>query len=553
MQVHDVRSAVPRAFHRVGPAPPDAILDLRIALVQNDFPGLEKKLMDVSMPGSPLYGQHLSKTEAQVFVAPKPESEAAVGEWLADNGIEAKRISPAGDWLAFSISVGKASELLAAEFSVYNHTPTGKTFIRTLEYSIPASLKGHLNFVHPVTAFVQPFARRTFDMFTSARGTGNRTARAARNLPPNATIPSSCEFFITPQCLLDLYGIPAASAANSTSRFGLGVNGFDDQFASKLDLSLFLDTFRPDLPLNTTFAFQSVDDGKNPQGTLDAGIEANIDIQYTVGIAAGVPTTFFSIGTNSTDGVGGFMDLALSMLSQDTLPVVVTSSSFGFNENELTPNVVANLCNMYAHLGVLGLTFVFNSGDGGVAGCVSEECTAFVPTFPSSCPFVTSVGATTGIPEVAASFSSGGFSNVLNPLNFQEEPIQRYLARLGRTNQGLFSPIGRGFPDIATQGEDVEIVLRGVVGAVSGTGCCAPVIASIFSLLDDELAAVGRAPLGFVNPLLYSLAGTAAFTDITNGSNPGCGTDGFPALPGWDPVTGLGTPNYIALRTALGL
>lgn len=33
-------------------------------------------------------------------------------------------------------------------------------------------------------------------------------------------------------------------------------------------------------------------------------------------------------------------------------------------------------------------------------------------------------------------------------------------------------------------------------------------------------------------------------TDIKNGSNPGCGSSGFKAVPGWDPITGLGTPNY---------
>jgi tripeptidyl-peptidase-1 len=38
------------------------------------------------------------------------------------------------------------------------------------------------------------------------------------------------------------------------------------------------------------------------------------------------------------------------------------------------------------------------------------------------------------------------------------------------------------------------------------------------------------------------------FNDITVGSNPGCGTDGFPASPGWDPVTGAGTPKYEKMR-----
>ncbi len=47
---------------------------------------------------------------------------------------------------------------------------------------------------------------------------------------------------------------------------------------------------------------------------------------------------------------------------------------------------------------------------------------------------------------------------------------------------------------------------------------------------------------GFLNPLIY--AHPEVFTDIVEGSNPGCNTDGFPAAPGWDPVTGFGSPNY---------
>lgn len=49
-------------------------------------------------------------------------------------------------------------------------------------------------------------------------------------------------------------------------------------------------------------------------------------------------------------------------------------------------------------------------------------------------------------------------------------------------------------------------------------------------------------PVGFINPVLYEHP--EVFNDITSGHNPGCGTYGFEAVEGWDPVTGLGTPNY---------
>ncbi|KAJ2996430.1 hypothetical protein NUW54_g7241 [Trametes sanguinea] len=69
MQVHETRQSIPSAFKLVGPAAPDTMLDLRIALVQGDMAGLEKALMDVSDPASPLKGQFLSKEQVTVSIS----------------------------------------------------------------------------------------------------------------------------------------------------------------------------------------------------------------------------------------------------------------------------------------------------------------------------------------------------------------------------------------------------------------------------------------------------------------------------------------------------
>jgi tripeptidyl-peptidase-1 len=60
-------------------------------------------------------------------------------------------------------------------------------------------------------------------------------------------------------------------------------------------------------------------------------------------------------------------------------------------------------------------------------------------------------------------------------------------------------------------------------------------VAAIISLLNDYQLSHGRPALGFLNPWLYG-KGAAGLRDITTGSNPGCGTDGFSAAVGWDPV-----------------
>ncbi|KAH9010175.1 hypothetical protein EDB83DRAFT_2530874 [Lactarius deliciosus] len=75
-------------------------------------------------------------------------------------------------------------------------------------------------------------------------------------------------------------------------------------------------------------------------------------------------------------------------------------------------------------------------------------------------------------------------------------------------------------------------------------------VAAIISLLNDYLITNGRPPLGFLDIRLYD-DGFAGLNDITSGSNPGCGTDGFSAVPGIlfiPPVTGLGTPDFEKLQ-----
>ncbi|KAF8531378.1 subtilisin-like protein [Gautieria morchelliformis] len=537
--VHERREAVPEGFVSNGAAPPTTNLDLRIALVSNNLAGLEAALYDVSTPSSSLYGQHLSKEEVEAFVAPSSATATAVNEWLSSNGLTASPVSPAGDMLSFSLPVSKANELLAADFAIFTHQATGEQTIRTLSYSVPAALANHIEFVHPTTAFPIHTGGAPLVLTPIPHGA---------NVSPDA-VPASCATLVTPACLEAQYGIPASVPSQTASQ--IGVSGFLNQFAQQADLTSFLTAFRPDISPTTAFALQTLDGGSNPQRASRAGIEANLDTQYTVGIAGGVPVTFISVGSRNTDGIDGFLDI-INFLISEASPPQVLSTSYGFNEPGIPLSIANSLCNAYMQLGARGVSIFFSSGDGGVSGSQSQTCTTFIPTFPSGCPFLTSVGATTGIsPETSASFSSGGFSNLFGIPAYQSSAVSGYLATLGNTNAGLFNTSGRGFPDVSAQGENVVIFDGGQEGTVAGTSCSTPIFASTVSLLNAELLAAGKPVLGFLNPFIYANPGV--FTDITTGSNPGCNTNGFPATTGWDPVTGFGTPNFAALKTAVGL
>jgi kumamolisin len=84
-------------------------------------------------------------------------------------------------------------------------------------------------------------------------------------------------------------------------------------------------------------------------------------------------------------------------------------------------------------------------------------------------------------------------------------------------------------------------------GVIGGTSAVAPLWAGLAALLNEKL---GR-PVGYLNPVLYRLA-VDSFRDIQKGDNDISGGGKlYQAGPGWDPCTGLGSPNGAALLEAL--
>ena len=88
---------------------------------------------------------------------------------------------------------------------------------------------------------------------------------------------------------------------------------------------------------------------------------------------------------------------------------------------------------------------------------------------------------------------------------------------------------------------------------VFGTSASTPTWASFITAVNDARIAAGKATVGWANPALYSSSFADVFNDITVGDNFACGPSqnlGFVAAPGWDPVTGLGTPDFEKLLSA---
>jgi len=238
------------------------------------------------------------------------------------------------------------------------------------------------------------------------------------------------------------------------------------------------------------------------------------------------------------------------LLVESKVPQTITTT-FGADERDMPQVLAYRICYLFAQLGVRGVSVLVASGDDGVGlgNCKDRSGNVrFIPTFPASCPFVTSVGGTKKYePEEAAELSGGGFSDYFPRETYQDDAVAGFLRNLGNKYEGLYNPKGRAFPDIAAQALSFEIVNNRQPVLWTGTSCAAPTVASIISLLNDYRIFKGKKPLGWLNPWLYSRA-FAGLNDITLGSNPGCETEGFSASVGWDPVTGLGTPDFDRLE-----
>ncbi|KAF8185613.1 peptidase S8/S53 domain-containing protein [Mycena galopus ATCC 62051] len=314
------------------------------------------------------------------------------------------------------------------------------------------------------------------------RASKNTVSKRKRTLDRRQLAP--CEDIVRPVCLQEFYGIPNTTISGSTTNT-IGVQGFVGEYANVEDLSTFLDEFRPDIAGNT------------------------------------------------------FSDTINWLLSQSNPPTVFTTS-YGNAESDFTQSAATSVCNGYMQLAAIGISMIFSSGDGGASDS-EEGCMSFVPMFPPTCPYVTSVGGTFFQPPTAFVSSAGGFSNYFAVPSYQAADTSAYLESIGDEYSGMYNPNGRGFPDVASEWE---------VTSVGGTSCASPIFASFIALVNDRLIAAGKPVLGFLNPVLYS-TGKGGLDDVAVGRR-FC-IDGWNSIAGWDPVSGLGTPDFAGMMTSLGI
>jgi subtilase family serine protease len=198
-----------------------------------------------------------------------------------------------------------------------------------------------------------------------------------------------------------------------------------------------------------------------------------------------------------------------------------------------------------------GITFFSGSGDNGATDYADLQATKLSTTpttdFPADDPYVMGVGGTTLIrnatmfQETAWSGSGGGFSQFFPTPSFQQSLPAAVQSQLNHR---------RGVPDVSGDANPSTAMANYFAGQwlpIGGTSAATPLWAAIMAIADQM---AGHA-LGYINPGLYKVAQSAHyaqdFHDIVVGNNSntvnGVLVQGYSAVTGWDPVTGLGSPN----------
>ncbi|KAI9727809.1 MAG: vesicle formation at the endoplasmic reticulum [Cirrosporium novae-zelandiae] len=571
LQIFERLATVPPGWKQVSVPSPTRRLRFRIAIKNEHEALFEQLVLDISTPNHPKYGQHLSKTELKSMLRPSASATEAIIGWLSDEGIPARDIEDDGDWINFYASVADAERIMNTRF--YNYQSNDVTLMRTLEYSVPQKLHKYIQMIQPTIRFgqIRPQRSLVLDHF-KLDSDSTHVKDQTDDCVLDATF---CNTTITPSCLRALYGLDNFTQPTNISNT-LGICGYLDEWAKYDDLEVFLEEYAP-YAVGSNFSWVSINGGLLTQDSSQDDVEANLDMQYGLSLSYPAPVTYYSTAglgelvpdldqptqaDNENEPYLEFLHYVLA-LDDDELPTTLTTS-YGEDEQSVPESYAKSTCSLFAQLGARGVSVLFSSGDSGVGeGCLKNDGsnkTAFLPVFPASCPYVTSVGGTYHVePERAISFSSGGFSEYWSRPSWQNESVSAYLEILGDQWDGLYNPSGRGFPDVAAQAYNFSVVEDDgtTVDRVGGTSCSSPTFAAIISDVNSVLIANGKSPLGFLNPWIYQY-GKDGLTDIVHGGSTGCtGTDSssglagryvphasWNATEGWDPVTGWGTPKF---------
>jgi subtilase family serine protease len=567
----------------LGAAPKSFPVTLQLGLVA-DQQGIANAARYGSDPSSPTYGQYPTLTElAQRWGAPAARRRAVL-QALRAVGAHGT-VDVTGLRVTARMTIGRMEQLFGRQWSLYTTSSAG-TYV-ALPVGRPRAPKGLLGNVDTV-AGLSPFVVRrgspTLGLTESTRpaasstgpyagGTPTRTGTVGQNCISRhgpAALASPVGFF--PDQLLTAYGIAPLHQQGLRGQ-GVKLAIVGEAPTPPADVALF----------RSCFGFAGTPLRIHGAAGVPSILESSLDAMVVSAVApqlAAFDLWVRPLQDNSDDGdVEGFLRLLAAPLEAArtgaSLPDVV-SVSYGTCEAKVARSSAARTLveRTLAAYASLGITVVVASGDYGSSTCADGVPAAKLTaadkkpyvSWPASSPWVLSVGGTnlTLNPDNSIA-STGVWNDTVFPAPFTKTGA-------GGGGPSLFGPRPwwqplpssapanrRLVPDVAAFADTAPgyliICSTGVLGCfshqlgqsvafVGGTSAATPLVAGMIALWIQHAREQGDPKVGFVPPLLYSMAASHpnAFVDVTLGSNAIYNASCCQARAGYDLASGLGSP-----------
>ena len=578
----------------------DAV-NFRVYLGWRDEAGAEALARAVSDPSSASYRKYLTPAQFRQRFAPSQSDVGDVQSWLRNQGFSVDYTPANNHYVAADGSVSQVESAFAVKLNEYS--VDGKTLrAPASELSVPSSLTA-------VTAVIG--IDESADLVHPDRvGTDASPSAGFRNAPPcseywGAKLATTLPTYkgaiqpyapcgATPQQLRGAYGIEGSGYDGS----GQTVAVIDAYASPTIAQDVNQYSSRHGLPtLKGGQLDQVVSPGtyrrpenkkQDPEGWYG---EQTLDIEAVHTMAPAAKIVYVGSPNNYRD-----LDAIMNTVVDKHLAQIVTNS-YGYPGEFLPPGFIKPHNDTYMQAAIEGIGLYFSSGD---SGDELANLGVASPDWPASSPWVTAVGGTSlgvtaangyygetgwgtlraalaGTSWGPASFQyggGGGTSRLFAEPSYQQGVVPASLAT-------RWGPADRVVPDVAMVGDPNTGMLVGQTQTFSdgvsydeyrigGTSLSSPLFAGVMALADQAAGS----PHGFANPALYR-ASASAFHDISgnplsagvvrvdyvNGENAANGTSTtlrtlndtgtIKVRPGYDDVTGRGTPNGSAFLNAL--
>jgi subtilase family serine protease len=460
-----------------------------IALAPRDKAGLDRAAAQ---------GGGLTPAQFNTSYAPSTATVQAVRDWATSSGLTVSSVSANRLLVRVTGSAASVGKAFGTSLHIFK-TPSGSTFFApATQAKVPSSFAGQTSAVLGLSNL----GRTQVD-------------------PPSTSIDIPRDY--TPQQMWSLYNAPSSSTGAGQT---VSVITEGDLTQVKKDLGTFEDKYG--LP---HVAWTQVQVG-TPSTDTSGSDEWDLDTQWSTGMAPDVS------GLRVYTGASLSNDDILATINRWVTDNATRQASFSAGECELlafATGFTSALDTVLEQAAAQGQTLFVSSGDTGVfcsAVVGVNGVPAGIPSveYPASSPYAVGVGGTTVLgpgPNEIGWYAGGGGSSY-----FEATPA--FQANAG----GSFLGVRRGVPDVALDADPnsgYDVVVNGQVEVIGGTSASAPSWQGIWA----RAQAAHGGTLGFAGGPIYT-APASVFHDITLGAN------GAPNTPGWDYVTGRGTPDISA-------